>query len=89
MRRKRPGEWNVNDYLPRKQPALYPGVLSELNRSLMAQALRNRNVENELKRKWTKLCAFDCLRFLCVLKVNFKAKSVFSIDSTETWNEKY
>jgi len=60
--RKRPAEWNVNDYLPsRKQQqmsqqmaaaaaaasngGLHPSVLNEINRSLMAQALRNSQLQ--------------------------------------------
>lgn len=43
---KRPGTeptWNVDNYLPRKSqsPSFHPSVLSELNRSLLAQAMRN------------------------------------------------
>ena len=39
---KRPGAeptWNVDNYLPRKpqSPSFHPSVLSELNRSLLAQ----------------------------------------------------
>ena len=42
---KRPGAeptWNVDNYLPRKpqSPSFHPSVLSELNRSLLAQGTR-------------------------------------------------
>ena len=42
---KRPGAeptWNVDNYLPRKpqSPSFHPSVLSELNRSLLAQGYR-------------------------------------------------
>ena len=42
---KRPGTeptWNVDNYLPRKpqSPSFHPSVLSELNRSLLAQGTR-------------------------------------------------
>ena len=43
---KRPGAepaWNVDNYLPRKpqSPSFHPSVLSELNRSLLAQGNRS------------------------------------------------